>query len=130
MVWLLRTFIFFSSSIFKETCLRTVLTDNGHFRPPPLTRVDPHATKRGMSMCPDFFTSISRCRLLSQDKKLCFSRLRAKEAGNRRQIRTNKISDVQISFRCLTEVNGTSKFWLELTDVKCHCRKIGHLSTT
>ena len=40
------------------------------------------------------------------------------------------LSDVQISFPRLTKVGVTSKFWLKLTDVKRHCRKIGHLSTT
>ena len=40
------------------------------------------------------------------------------------------ISGVQISFRCLTKVGATSKFWLKLTDVKRHCRKVGNLSTT
>ena len=40
------------------------------------------------------------------------------------------VSGVQISFRRLTKVGVSSKFWLKLTDVKRHCRKIGHLSTT
>ena len=43
----------------------------------------------------------------------------------------NKIvSGVQISFRRLTKVGVTSKFWLKLTCVKRDCRKVGHLSTT
>ena len=33
------------------------------------------------------------------------------------------ISGVQISFRRLTKVGATSKFWLKLADVKRHCRK-------
>ena len=40
------------------------------------------------------------------------------------------LSGVQISFRRLIKVGVTSKFWLKLTDVKGHCRKVGHLSTT
>ena len=40
------------------------------------------------------------------------------------------LSGVQISFRRLTKVGATSKFWLELTDVKRHCHKVGILSTT
>ena len=31
---------------------------------------------------------------------------------------------VQISFRHLTKVGVTSKFWLKLTDIKRHCRKL------
>ena len=41
-----------------------------------------------------------------------------------------QISGVQISFRHLTKVGVTSKFWLKLADVKRHCRKVGHLSIT
>ena len=37
---------------------------------------------------------------------------------------------VQISFRRLIKVAVTSKFWLKLTYVKRHGRKVGHLSTT
>ena len=40
--------------------------------PPPLTCVDPHTTKRGVSVCPHFLASISRCQLLSQDRELLF----------------------------------------------------------
>ena len=40
------------------------------------------------------------------------------------------LSGVQISFRRLTKVSLTSKFWLKLTDVNRHCRKVGHMSTT
>ena len=40
------------------------------------------------------------------------------------------ILGVQISFRRLTKVDATSKFWLKLTDAKRHCRKVGHLLTT
>ena len=40
----------------------------------------------------------------------------------------NMLSGVQISFRRLTEVGVTSKFWLKFTDVKRHCRKVGNLS--
>ena len=40
------------------------------------------------------------------------------------------ISGVQISFRRLKKVGVNSKFWLKLTDVKRHCRKVGHLSKT
>ena len=40
------------------------------------------------------------------------------------------MSGVQISFRRLTKVGVTSKFRLKQTDVKCHCRKVGHLSIT
>ena len=40
------------------------------------------------------------------------------------------ISGVQISFRRLTKVGATIKFWLKLTDVTRHFRKVGHLLTT
>ena len=42
-----------------------------------------------------FLASISRCRLLSQDWELCFSRLRVKEARSRRQIQNNKINSLR-----------------------------------
>ena len=66
-----------------------VFAERGRKRPPPLARVDPHTTKRGVSVCPYFVTSISRCRLFSQDRELCFSRLRVKEARSRRQIQND-----------------------------------------
>ena len=48
-----------------------------------------------------------------------------------RVVGINKIiSGVQISFRGLTKVGVTSKFWLKLTVAKRHCREVGHLSTT
>ena len=47
-----------------------MFAERGRNRPPPLTRVDPHTTKRGVSMCPHFLASISRCRLLSQDREM------------------------------------------------------------
>ena len=68
-----------------------VFAERGRKRPPPLTRVDPHTTERSVSVCPYFHASISRCRLLSQDRELCFSRLRIKEARSRRQIQNDKI---------------------------------------
>ena len=34
------------------------------------------------------------------------------------------LSGVQISFRRLTKVGFTSKFWLKLTDVKRHCHQV------
>ena len=40
------------------------------------------------------------------------------------------ISGVQISFRRLTKAGVTSKFWLKLTDVERHYRKVGRLKTT
>ena len=43
---------------------------------------------------------------------------------------TQILSGVQRSFRRLTKVGVTSKFWLKLTDVKRLCRKVEHLSTT
>ena len=46
------------------------------------------------------------------------------------QILLDILSGVQISFRRLTKVGATSKFWLKLTDIKGHCRKVGDLSTT
>ena len=36
------------------------------------------------------------------------------------------LSGVQISFRRLTKVGVASKFYLKLTDVKRHCREVGH----
>ena len=63
----------------------------GRKRPPPLNCVDPHKTKRGVSVCPHFLASISCWRLLSQDRELCFPRLRAKEAQGKRQIQNNKL---------------------------------------
>ena len=41
----------------------------------------------------------------------------------------NIVLGVQINFRRLTKVSATSKFRLKLTHVKCHCRKVGNLST-
>ena len=35
-----------------------------------------------------------------------------------------EISGVQITFRRLTKVGATSKFWLKLTDVKRHCLRL------
>ena len=40
---------------------RAVFAERGRDRPPPLTRVDPHKTKRGVSMRPHILASISRC---------------------------------------------------------------------
>ena len=81
-----------------------VFAERGRIRLPPLTRVDPHTTKRGVSMCPHFLASISCCWLLSQDRELCYSRLRVKEARSRRQIQNDKIykgfsnRDITISY--------------------------------
>ena len=55
-------------------------------RTPPRSHVGAHTIKRAMSVCSYFFASISRCRLLSPDRKLCFCRLRVKVARSRRQI--------------------------------------------
>ena len=71
-----------------------VFAERGRKRPPPLSRVDPHTTKRGVSVCPHFlasFHTVSRCRLFSQDRELCFSQLHVKEARSRRQIQNDKI---------------------------------------
>ena len=38
---------------------RTGFAERGRKRPPPLNRVDPHTTKRGVSVCPHFLASIS-----------------------------------------------------------------------
>ena len=72
------TEIFIQDSLF--TCLRVesksfetidmytripVFAERGRKRPPPLTRVYPHTTKRGVSVCPYFLASISCWRLLS-----------------------------------------------------------------
>ena len=43
----------------------TVFVERERKRPPPLPRVDPHTTKRGVSVCPHFLASISCWRLLS-----------------------------------------------------------------
>ena len=40
------------------------------------------------------------------------------------------LSGVQISFRRLTKVGVTSKFWLKLSNIKRHCRRVVHLATT
>ena len=45
--------------------LRAVFAERGRKRPPPLTRVDPYTTKRGVSVCPHFLASISCWRLSS-----------------------------------------------------------------
>ena len=47
-----------------------VFAERGRNGPPPATRVDHHTTKRGVSVCPHFLASISRCRLFSQDQEL------------------------------------------------------------
>ena len=65
--------------------------DRGNFRPLPLTRMKPHTTKHGVSVYPHFLASISRCRVLRQDRELCFSRLRVKKARSRRQIKNDKM---------------------------------------
>ena len=46
----------------------------GSWQPPPRSHVGAHTIKRTVSVCPHFLASISRCRLLSQDRKLCFCR--------------------------------------------------------
>ena len=61
------------------------------FQPPPLTRVEPHITEYSLSVCPYFLASISRCRLSSKDRELCFSRFRVKNVWRRRQIQNDKI---------------------------------------
>ena len=61
------------------------------FRPSQLIRVDPYTTKCEMFVCPHFLASISRCRLISQDRELYFSRLRVKKARIRRRIQNDKI---------------------------------------
>ena len=43
---------------------------------------------------------------------------------------TQILSGVQISFRRLTKAGATSEFWLKLTDVKRHWRKVEHLLTS
>ena len=43
--------------------VQSVFAERGRKRPPPLARVDPYTTKRGVSVCPHFLASISRCRL-------------------------------------------------------------------
>ena len=63
-----------------------VIPDRGSWRPPPRSHVGAHTIKRAVSVCPHFLVSISRSRLLSQDRKLCFCRLRVKVARSRRQI--------------------------------------------
>ena len=42
-----------------------------------------------------FYAPISRCRLLSQNRELCFSRLRVKEARSRRQIQNDIIYNLR-----------------------------------
>ena len=67
-----------------------VFPDRRIFRPPPLTRVKPHATKHGVLVCPRFFPLISGCRLLSQDRELYFSQIRIKTVRSRRKIKVSK----------------------------------------
>ena len=61
------------------------------WRPPPRSHVGAHTIKRAVSVCPHFLASISCFRLLSQDRKLCFCRLRVKVARSRRQIKNHQI---------------------------------------
>ena len=75
--------------------LEAVFRDHGTQRPPPLTRVKPHTSKHGVSVCSQFPASISRCRLLSQGRELCFSRLRLKKARSRRQFQNDKIYNLR-----------------------------------
>ena len=53
--------------------------------------MEPHTTEHGESVCTYFLASISRCRLLSQDRELCFSQLRVKKARSRQQIQNDNI---------------------------------------
>ena len=74
---------------------KTVIPERGSWRLPPRSRVGAHKIKRAVSVCPHFLASISRCRLLSQDRKLCFCRLRVKVARSRRQIQNHEVSHLQ-----------------------------------
>ena len=76
---------------------QSVFAERGRKRPPLLTRVDPHTTKRGVSVGPHFLASISRSRLLSRDREICFTRLRVKDARSRRQIQNYKIYSLRYS---------------------------------
>ena len=61
-----------------------VIPEHGSWRPPPRSHVGAHTIKRAVTVRPHFLASISHCRLLSQDGKVCFYRLRVKVALNRR----------------------------------------------
>ena len=85
-------YILFSSAFISPSILtlsfllsfaHSVFPDRGTERPPPLTRVEPHKSKHGVSVCLHFLAQIPRCGLLSQDRELCFSRLRVKVARSR-----------------------------------------------
>ena len=67
-------------------CPGTVIPERGRWWPPPRSHVGAHPNKCTVSVCPHFLASISRCRLLMQDRKLCFCRLRVKVTQSRRQI--------------------------------------------
>ena len=64
---------------------KTVIPERGSWRPPPRSNVGAHTIKHAVSVCLHFLASISRFRLLSQDRKLCFWRLRVKVTRSRRQ---------------------------------------------
>ena len=61
-----------------------VIRERGSWRAPPRSHVGAHTIKRAVSVCPHFLASISRFRLLSQDRKLCLCRLGMKMARSRR----------------------------------------------
>ena len=63
-----------------------VIPVRGSWRPPPRSHVGAHTINLAMSVCPHFLASFLRFRLLSQDRKLCFCRLREKVARSRQQI--------------------------------------------
>ena len=63
-----------------------VIPERGTWRPPPRSHVGAHTITRAVSVCPHFLASISLFRLSSQDRALCFCRLRVKVARSRRQI--------------------------------------------
>ena len=75
-----------STGSFLEITRSPVIPERGSWQPPPCSHVGAHTIKRAVSVCPHCLASIPRFRLLSQDRKLCFCRLRVKVARSRRQI--------------------------------------------
>ena len=71
-----------------------VIPHRGSWRPPPHSHVGAHTIKRAVSVCPHFLASISRFRLLSQDRNFFNSK-----SMHRPQKCEVKILNHQLRFR-------------------------------
>ena len=55
-------------AVAKVSTFVLVILEHRSWRPPPRFHAGAYAMKRAVSVCPHFLASISRCRLLSQDR--------------------------------------------------------------